>query len=116
MSTFCEGRAIPLRPDPDALAASSMASLTRAAVAFGRARLDRSSTRVQQVRAWDDRTAEILVRAAVSPTTLSNTPALTAISVAFLDALRPASAGADLLSRGIGLNFNGSAQINVPGI
>ena len=38
------------------------------------------------------------------------------VSVAFLETLVPLSAGADLLLRGLGLNFNGAASIRVPGI
>src|SRR5215831_7732103 len=37
-------------------------------------------------------------------------------AVAFLETLVPLSAGADLLRRGLGLNFSGAASIRVPGI
>jgi hypothetical protein len=47
---------------------------------------------------------------------LANTPALARITVEFLETLVPASAGADLLAPGIGLNFAGAAQINILGI
>jgi hypothetical protein len=56
------------------------------------------------------------MRAASSPTSLADTPALSRISVSFLDALVPMSAGAALLRAGIGLNFNGSAQISAPSV
>jgi hypothetical protein len=38
------------------------------------------------------------------------------VSLAFLETLTPMSAGADLLRRGIGLDFDGAASIRVPGI
>jgi Phage capsid family len=63
-----------------------------------------------------DRGVETVLKSAVSPTTLSGSPAATQIGVAFLDALTPASAGADLLGRGVRLNFAGAASIAVPGI
>ena len=63
---------------------------------------------------WDDRKVELVLRAAVNPTALSNTPALAQITTAFLGALVPASAGADLLARGIGLNFADAASIIDP--
>ena len=56
------------------------------------------------------------MRAATSPTSLAGNPELARIAVAYLEALVPVSAGADLLARGIGLNFDGAAQIAVPGI
>jgi Phage capsid family len=62
------------------------------------------------------RNADLILRAAVSPTALSTAGPLAQVSVAFLATLVPVSAGADLLSRGIGLNFSGKASINVPGI
>jgi hypothetical protein len=58
----------------------------------------------------------LVLRAATTPATLAGNPALARVSVAFLEALVPISAGADLLNRGIGLNFNGAASISVPGI
>jgi Phage capsid family len=94
-----------------------MASLTRACIATGIARLD-SSVRPSEYakKNWDDQRVELILRAATSPATLSNTPALTQVAAAFLASLTPTSAGADLLGRGVRLNFDGAAQINVPGI
>jgi hypothetical protein len=57
-----------------------------------------------------------VLRAAVSPHTLANTPTLATVAVSFLEALIPASAGADLLRRGVGLNFSGAASISVPAL
>src|SRR5262249_3010240 len=65
---------------------------------------------------WDDRATDLVLRAATSPTSLAGTPALAQVAVAFLSTLVPVSAGADLLTRGIGLNFDGAASVSVPGI
>src|SRR5262249_32959032 len=68
-------------------------------------------------RQWgDDRNVDLLLRAAVSPTTLAGAPSLAQTSAAFLDVLIPASAGAALLARGVQLNFAGAASIGVPAI
>lgn len=96
-----------------------MRSLTRATIATGLAALDKGARPVEHAsrRGWsDDRGLGLVLRAAVSPTTLGNTPALAQVAVAFLETLVPVSAGADLLARGIALNFSGAASISVPGI
>src|SRR5262245_46367602 len=82
--------------------------LVRAVIAIGLGALDKTARPSEHARArfGDDRVLELVLRAAVSPTTLAGTPALAHAAVAFLDALVPVSAGADLLARGLGLNFN----------
>jgi hypothetical protein len=98
---------------------NSISPLVRAAIAVGLAGLDRrtgSAVDHAQRRFGDDRNLNLVLRAATSPTSLAGTPALARIAVAYLEALTPVSAGADLLARGIGLNFDGHAQISVPGI
>jgi Phage capsid family len=98
---------------------AAVASLTRAAISIGLGKLDTSVRPAEHARrrGWsDDRNLDLVLRAAVSPATVASTPALTQISYAFLETLVPVSAGADLLGRSIGLNFNGSSQISVPGI
>jgi hypothetical protein len=105
---------IPLRADPDAARIKAVNSLARAAIAAGLGKLDGN---IKPSDYWgDDRDVELVLRAAVSPTAVSNSPALSQIAVAFLETLVPASAGAALLGRGIGLSFAGAAQINVPTI
>lgn len=95
----------------------AVASLVRAAIATGMGKLDRNVRAADYARSqWSDHRVELVLRAAASPTALTNTPALAQIAVAFLNALTPMSAGADLLTRGIGLNFAGAAQITVPNI
>lgn len=97
----------PLRKTDFPDQASGISALTRAAIATGfAARFVRNTTQSAIARCmWDDRNAD-----------LANAPALATVSVAFLQSLAPMYAGADLLALGIGLNFAGAAQINVPGI
>src|SRR5262245_16055138 len=102
-----------LRHDPDV----AVTSLVRAAIAMGLAKVDKAIRPLEFARAqWDDSRLELVLRSAVNPTALSNTPALAQISFAFLAALTPASAGAALLSRGVELSFGGAASISVPAI
>ena len=109
-------RPIPLKLDPDRLERDAVASLTRAVICAGRAALDRNVKASDVARQWDDRNIELVLRAAVSPTSTSNSPAMTQVGAAFLGALVPASAAADLLARGVQLNFAGAATISVPNI
>ena len=108
----------PLRPDPDARRDAAVASLVRAALATAHGARDKSISPDRYVREhWgNDRTAELILRAPVSPATIASSPALAQVVSAFLEILAPLSAGAALFDRGIKLNFNGAAQINVPGI
>jgi hypothetical protein len=107
---------IPLRLDPSAIRERNVVSFVRACIATGLAALDKSRPSEHAKRWADDRNMDLVLRASVTPTALANTPALAAVSVAYLDILTPQSAGADLLRRGVALNFAGSAQINVPAI
>src|SRR6516162_8399677 len=108
----------PLRPDPDARRDAAVASLVRAALATAHGARDKSISPDRYVREhWGNgRTAELILRAPVSPATIASSPALAQVVSAFLEILAPLSAGAALFDRGIKLNFNGAAQINVPGI
>jgi hypothetical protein len=109
---------IPLRPDPDARRDAHVRSLTRAAIATGLSALDHQ-IRAQDYarRTWgNDHLVDMVLRAAVQPASLAGNSALAHVSLAFLEVLTPMSAGADLLRRGIGLDFDGAASIRVPGI
>jgi hypothetical protein len=92
--------------------------LIRAVIATSLAALDKTARPSEHARRHygDDRVLDLVLRAATSPATVAGNPALAHVVAAFLDALVPLSAGADLLRRCIGLNFNGAAQINVPAI
>ena len=107
-----------LRRDPGALARAAAASVTRTALCYARAALSGSPILPIDVarRDFDDPTLNLVLRAASSPATIADTPALTQVAVAFLATLQPMSAAADLFGRGIGLSFDGSAAINLPAI
>lgn len=108
---------IPLRLDPDAARDAAVVSFVRAAIATGLAALTKSRpSEIARERYNGDRGLDIVLRAAVSPTTLANSPAATQIAAAFLDALTATSAGAELFDRGVKLNFAGNAQIVVPAV
>ena len=111
-------RGIPLRPDPDALSRAAATSIIRAAICIARGELEKPACPSEIARRdyADDRGLNFVMRAAQTPTSLANAPALATISQSFLDILRPVSAGADLLARGIGLSFDGAASIAIPGL
>ena len=66
----------------------------------------------------DSKSAEVIIKAATAPASLTGVgwaDSLAQSSVAsFIGALGPASAGSELLSRGLQLEFGGSAAITVP--
>ncbi|HEY7413912.1 MAG TPA: phage major capsid protein [Ktedonobacteraceae bacterium] len=105
-----------LRDDADAYREAQVTCLTRAVLATSLAKLDASIKPVDFAKQWNDSKVELILRAAVSPTSLSSAPALAQVTTAFLETLVPMSAGADLLARGINLNFSGAASITMPGI
>jgi hypothetical protein len=103
---------------PEDLRRERPATIARAVIAYSVAALKRSILPDEYARkTWgNDRDLELVMRAAVSPHTLINTPALTQIAKAFLETLIPASAGYDLLRRGLQLSFGGKSQISLPNI
>jgi hypothetical protein len=105
---------------PEDNGGSAIAPLVRAAIAVGLRALDRNaggSEPEYAARRWgNDRALGLVLRAASQPATLAGNPVLAHVVVEYLKALTPLSAGADLLMRGVGLNFDGAAQLNVPGI
>jgi hypothetical protein len=109
---------IPLVPDRQSVNRAAVRSLTRAVIASGLTALDKSNRPSEFARRmWgDDRTTELVLRAAVTPATLAGNPAIAQVAASFLDVLVPMSAGADLLNRGVKLDLAGLAQINVPAI
>jgi hypothetical protein len=93
-----------------------VSSLARAGVASARHAMDENVFPSDVLsRSWGgDRTADLILRAATSPASLTNTPDLAQVSVAFLESLVPVSAGADVLNRSIGVNLDGIASIKLP--
>ena len=113
---------IPLRLDPDETRERTAASIVRATLAAALAAFDRDRDPSAIIRReWgNDRDAlNIVTRAASSPamTTTSAWAGVFAVArlVDWLKTLAPVSAGADLLSRGTVLSFDGINTINVPG-
>jgi hypothetical protein len=99
----------------------AVASLARAAVCIGLQSLDPDPKAIEtlvRARGWDDdRAAGFLTRAAASPATTTTTgwaKELAGVATAFLAALVPASAGADLLSRALQVSFGRAASLTLP--
>jgi len=109
---------VPLRPDPAAIEDGAMRSLVRSAIAIGINATDVSTLPGEFARrTWpSDRELPLILRAAIAPTTTDSAPALTVAVQALLSALVPQSAGADLLRRGLSLEFGSAADILVPGL
>jgi hypothetical protein len=100
-----------------ATATTAMRSLTRACVATAVGAQSSTIYAADFIRQrWpSDRDALALVqRAAVSPTTIATGAYVSPISAALLPALVPLSAAADLLSRALRLDFDGSSVIALP--
>ena len=112
MTAVLERRPVPLRPDPDAMFDRAMTSIARAAIITAR--------RVREPHVknlWrDDRDAELITRTAVSPTSTSDAAALATIRLAFIAALMPVSAAAQLIARSLQLSFDGAVEIGIPAL
>jgi hypothetical protein len=106
------------RPFPLPSDLNGTRALTRAVIATGLAAMKRPNLPDEVAKKlWgNDPDVALVLRAAVTPHTIANTPQLAQIAKAFIKTLIPVSAGADLLGRGIGLSFDGAAQITLPGI
>ena len=112
-------RPIPLRPAPQAVADAAVRSLTRAALtlalnAFDRTRYD--ITRHAEKTWPGDRDLSLLLKAPVSTLKLADATSYNVIAQSFLANLVPASAGAAVLARSIGLSFDGAAAISFPSL
>jgi len=104
---------IPLVPDRGALAAADRRSLIRAFTAKALAPAPGEDAGEILRRAWPaDREAELILRAAVSPTTTADFPAITTASV--LPALAPMSASARLFVRCLQIDLAGISKVRVP--
>jgi len=112
-------RGLPLRVDPNALAAVALTSLTRAVICSARAKRSFGGGNAQQIlrTIWPDDSdaARLVTRAATTPTG-SDATALARLAYALLAALVPMSAAADLIARSLQLSFDDTGQINVPGL
>jgi hypothetical protein len=114
--------AVPLRPDYAAARRRGADALIRAVSALLIARAEPSLYPADVVtKNWpEDRDASLIVKAAVAPATMSTSAwagslAATALTD-FIMTLGPASAGSQLLKRGLQLSFARSAALVVPAI
>jgi hypothetical protein len=87
-------------------------SFVRAAVCVGLAGLAGARPSEIAQRTFSDHRLDLILRAAVAPASINNTPALTQVTVALLDALVSASAGVDLDQIACAM---GSAEPDDPG-
>lgn len=101
---------IPLRPDPAAIAARGHRSLARALVASARSCF-RPGSAAQEIAKGDDG-AKLILRAASAPHTTADVGLVQSIIEASV--LGAVGAGADLLRRGVVVNFGGAASIRLP--
>jgi hypothetical protein len=92
-------------------------SITRAAIATGMTRIDRSKSATEHAQQlWPfDQTAAILTRAATAPLTLGGT-GLLEVATAVLPALVPVSAAAKVFSAGLSLAWDGAGAIVIPNV
>jgi hypothetical protein len=103
---------------PFTIKTNPVSSLTPAAIAIGPAKLDRrfDPERVRPSPIAKDRSPDMILRTTCAPTSSATPTQLAHLVVTFLETLVPVGAGADLLARGIGLNFSGAAQNSIQGI
>jgi hypothetical protein len=95
---------------------ASLTSLVRACIAVARSTGQSVSAGEIIRKNWrQDDTAELIVRASTSPTTLISATALAQTVVAdLITATAPGSAGATLLDAGLQFSFGRSAYVSVP--
>jgi hypothetical protein len=113
-------RPIPLRPDPAALDRWALNTLTRSVIVLARSKLDTAIKPSEFTRQhWIDEAKAIdwMTRAtstAAQTTTAGWAAELAHVVLTFLPSLIPISAGANLLSRGLQLEFDGARAISLP--
>jgi hypothetical protein len=109
-------RAIPLRPDRDALAVESRRSLDRALAGIVLTRSE-SDPALYVRRNWpDDAQALRIVKAATAPITSTDAAALQLSAAGIFRSLAPTSAALQLFDRGFTVDLSGLASIRVPSI
>jgi len=112
---------VPLRPDFYAVQDRTISALVRSAIATAHGTYNKAIRVPDYARkTWGTEAARevgLMLRAATVPatTTQSDWAGLFAqVTVTFLSSLVPASAGADLLGRGLQLRFEGAGAISLP--
>jgi len=110
---YSNNRSIPLVADRDVLHEADMMSVVHACLDVAR----NVGKPIARKSDWPgDRTAKSITRAATSPTTLSDTPALAQVAMHFIASLVPISAAAAVIARSLQLSFDNAAQISVPSV
>lgn len=111
------------RPDPAAQREAAMGTLVRSLIAAANSKLNPQVTTETFVRRrWGDGELHgigLLLRGASAPAMTSTAgwaKELAHTTQAFMEALTPLSAGADLLGRGLQLNFDGPAVISIANV
>lgn len=91
-------------------------ALVRAVIAQAVATHDRSTHALDYAeRTWPgDQSVALVLRAAMAPTTIGNTPALVPVTAAMVEGLQALSASGELMARGISVTADGGL-IAVPG-
>jgi hypothetical protein len=100
----------PFRPDPVARREDTLSSIAKACLHLVRSQDN------QGKRQKLDEVGELLTRAAVSPTKISDASGLAQLTYRFVEALVPTSASAAVISKSLQLSFDGAASINIPGL
>jgi hypothetical protein len=99
----------------------AMDSLVRACIVTANNKLNPGNPRNFAASRWgseEARNVDAVIKAASAPASTSTAgwaKELSPVVQAFLANLVPLSAGADLLSRVLGLNFDGAGSISIPG-
>jgi hypothetical protein len=112
---------IPLRPDFHAIEERTIGALVRSAIATAHGVYDKTVRASDYARkTWGSEAARevnLITRAAALPATTTQSDwagLFSQVTVTFLSSLAPASAGADLLGRGLQLRFDGAGAISLP--
>jgi hypothetical protein len=111
---------LPLTVDRDALHAGALCAFFRFIVANARSRIDPKGRSPAEIatKAWPhDRQLDLLMRAAATPNSTTDTAsAIAPITAAYLAAMAPLSAAASLIDASFKLRFDRVAQIHIPSI
>jgi hypothetical protein len=110
-------RGIPLRPDRDAMFAEERQSWGRALAALVIANREHAEPAAVLKATWpDDRATAIRLKAATSPTSTGNAPALLLDVVQAFRSLAPASAALALFEKGLQVDLRGVNMITLPSL
>ena len=103
---------------PVAEKAPTTSTWLRAVIAHAASKLDTGVRAAEYASGrWpDDPGVVTMLRAAQTPTMISNSPALAAVSTVLADILAPTSASGELIRRGLTVSFGSNGTIKVPSV